>query len=136
MILNNGYDTKAGNQYRKDATFRSTPEELTLMLYNGIIKFIMQAQAAVENNDIKKAHDSIIRAEDIISELRSTLDMNYEISKNLLLLYDYMHRRLIEANIKKDMDILEEVLGLAKDLRDIWVQAVKIVKKQYKAREA
>lgn len=124
MAINKAYD-----QYIKNSIFTSSPEELTLMLYNGLVKFIMQARHAIDENETEKAHNSIVRAEEIILEFISTLDMKYDISKNLAALYDYMYRRLIEANIKKDTAILEEVLGMAKELRDTWAQAMKIAKR-------
>ncbi len=122
-MLANGY-----NQYKSNSINTATPEELTLMLYNGLVKYIMQAQAAVDAKNIEKANNGIVRAQAIITEFMSTLDMNYEVSQNLELLYDYMHRRLIEANVKKDKEILEEVLGMAKELRDTWAQAMKLAK--------
>jgi flagellar protein FliS len=106
----------------------ASPEELTLMLYNGLVKFIMQAQKAIEDKDIQKANECIIRAEDIISEFQATLDMQYELSKGLAMLYDYFMDRLVEANLKKDTAILEEVLHFVKDLRDTWAQAMKLAK--------
>jgi len=102
------------------------------MLYNGLIKFIMIAQRAIEEKDIQKAHDNIIRAEDILHEFKATLDMQYEVSHNLALLYDYFLDRLFEANIKKDADILDEVLHFVRELRDTWAEAMKIAKQQNK----
>lgn len=125
MIASNGY-----NQYVQNSINTARPEDLTLMLYNGIIKFIMQAQIAVEEKDIEKANNSINRSQDIIQELQCTLDMNYEVSHNLASIYDYLYRRLIDANVKKDKEILEEVLGFAKELRDTWAQAMKLAKHQ------
>lgn len=125
MALNKAYE-----QYKENSIFTASPEELTLMLYNGLIKFIMQAQMAIDENDMEKAHNSNLRAQDIIMEFQATLDMKYELSRGLMALYEYMHRRLIEANIKKDRDILEEVLGFARELRDTWQQAMKIAKRQ------
>jgi flagellar protein FliS len=125
MTMNNGY-----NQYKENSVYTATPEELTLMLYNGLVKFIMQAQSAMEERNIQKAHSSIIRAQDIVREFQVTLDMKYEVSNNLYSIYDYMHRRLIQANIKKDNDTLQEVLGMAKELRDTWAQAMKLAKHQ------
>lgn len=125
MSYNNAY-----NQYKENSVYTASPEELTLMLYNGLVKFIMQAQAAVEEKNIMKANNCIIRAQDIIVEFQTTLDMQYEVSKNLMSLYDYIYRRLVQANIKKDKDILEEILGLAKELRDTWSQAMKLAKQQ------
>lgn len=123
MALNKGY-----SQYKQNSIFTSSPEELTLMLFNGLVRFIMQAQKAVDDGDLQKCHDSIIRAQDILLEFQATLDKRYEISQSLLLLYDYMYRRLIDANIKKDKEILGEVLGFAKELRDTWMQAMKLAK--------
>ncbi|MCX7920753.1 MAG: flagellar export chaperone FliS [Clostridia bacterium] len=125
MVLNKGYE-----QYKESSVLTASPEELTLMLYNGLVKFIMKAQQGLDEKNLEKVSNSIIRAQDIIVEFRTTLDMKYEISKNLELIYDYMHRQLIDANLKKDKEILEEVLGLAKELRDTWAQAMKIAKQQ------
>lgn len=121
---------KAYDQYKESSIYTANPEELTLMLYNGIVKFIMQAQTAVDEKNMEKVHSSITRAEDIIAELQATLDTKYEVSNSLILMYDYMYRRLIEANVKKDKEILEEVLGFARELRDTWAQAIKIARQQ------
>jgi flagellar protein FliS len=125
MALNKAY-----NQYKENSVYTSSPEELTSMLYNGLIRFIMQGQLFIDEQNPEKANSSIVRAQDIINYLRSTLDMRYGLSHSLALLYEYMSRRLIEANIKKDRGILEEVLGFAKDLRDTWQQAMKIAKQR------
>ncbi|RCX14785.1 flagellar protein FliS [Anaerobacterium chartisolvens] len=123
MALNKAY-----SQYKENSIFTSSPEELTLMLYNGLVKFIMQAQHAIGEKNIEKANNCIIRAQEIVKEFQATLDMKYDISQNLMSLYEYMERRLLEANLRKRADILEEVLGLAKELRDTWIQAVKNAK--------
>ncbi len=131
MLTNNGYD-----QYKTNSINTATPEELTLMLYNGLVKFLMQAQSAIEANNIEKANNSIIKSQAIIVEFMTTLDMNYEVSQNLELLYDYMYRQLTQANLKKDNTIVEEVLGMAKELRDTWAQAMKLSKHPAPVREA
>ena len=123
MFVNKGYD-----QYKENSVYTATPEELTMMLFNGLVKFLMQAQNAIEAKNIEKSNNSIIRAQAIVKEFQSTLDMNYEVSKNLDSIYDYMYRRLVEANIKKDNSIIEEVLGYAKELRDTWATAMKLAK--------
>ncbi len=130
MVTNTGF-----NQYKESSIKTSTPEELTLMLYNGLVKFLMQAQNAIETNNIEKANNSILRAQAIIKEFQATLDMNYEVSEGLDSLYDYMYRRLIEANLKKDVSIIEEILGYSKELRDTWAQAMKIAKRSIPATE-
>jgi flagellar protein FliS len=131
MVAQDAYNT-----YRQNSILTAKPEELVMMLYNGLVKFIMLAQKAIEEKDIQKAHDSIIRAEDIITEFIASLDMRYEISHNLALLYDYMYDRLITANVKKDVSILDEVLHFAKDLRDTWAQAMKLANQDKKMVEA
>jgi len=98
------------------------------MLYNGLVKFIMQAQCAIDEKDNGKAHNCIVRAQDIVLHFSTTLNMEYEVSHGLAQMYDFMYRRLIDANIKKDKEILEEVLGFAKELRDTWSQAMKLAK--------
>ena len=116
------------NQYRQNSVLTAQPEELTLMLYNGLVKFIMKAQHSISKKDLQGAHDNIVKSQDIILEFISTLDRSYEVSTSLLLLYDYMYRRLVEANIQKSAEILDEVLDLSKQLRDTWEQAMKLYK--------
>ena len=120
MALNN-----AVYQYQQNSIMTATPEELTLMLYNGCIKGIRFAKIAVEEKDYEKTNIYICKAEAIIRELRATLDMKYDISKNLYDLYTYFLDRLIEANVKKDTAILEEVEGFVVQLRDTWSEAMK-----------
>ena len=108
----------------------ASPGELTLMLYNGCIKFIKMGIKYIEEDNIEKANNAIIRAQDIVNELTVTLDMEYEISEQLQLLYEYMGRRLIEANISKDMGILREVEGLMAELRDTWAEVIKLNRQQ------
>ena len=128
---------KMHNQYVQNSIYTAAPEELTMMLYNGLVKFVMIAQSGLEENNFEKVNNNILRAQDIIHEFRATLDKKYEVSRNLDLLYEYMNTRLIEANIKKDKLILQEVLGFAKELRDTWNQAIKIAKtKPVKVAEA
>lgn len=123
MALNKAY-----SQYKENSIYTSTPEELTLMLYNGLIKFLMKAQSGIDEKDIEDTSYSILRAQDIIFYLRTTLDMKYELSKDIDSLYEYMDMRLVEANIKKDQEILAEILGMAKEFRDTWSQAMKLAK--------
>lgn len=125
MLVNKGF-----NQYKENSINTSTPEELTLMLFNGLVKFLMQAQSAIDAKNIEKSNNSIIRAQAIVKEFQATLDMNYEVSEYLDSIYDYMYRRLVEANLKKDSSLVVEILGYAKDLRDAWAQAMKTAKHQ------
>ncbi|WHE06682.1 flagellar export chaperone FliS [Thermoanaerobacterium thermosaccharolyticum] len=111
-------------EYKRNSIMTASPEELVMMLYNGIIRFVNEAKQAIDDKNIEGAHNSITRAQDIVLELMSTLDMQYDISKNLYSIYDYISRRLIEANLKKDKVALDEVESLVSDLKDTWGKAM------------
>lgn len=126
----------AYQQYRDNSIQTASPEELTLMLFNGLVRFIMRAIDAVEKGKIEEAHNNIMRAQDIIQEFMATLDRKYPVAASLALIYDYMLRRLIEANTHKDASILNEVLDMAKQLRDTWEQAMKLARQHGHRRPA
>lgn len=117
----------AAAAYQDNKVLTATPAELTLMLYDGVIKFCNIAVMAIEKNDISKAHLNIIKAENIILELKATLDFNYPISNELDVLYEYIYKRLTDANLIKETEILEEVLSFVRELRDTWKEAMKLV---------
>jgi len=117
-------------KYTNNKVFTASKEELVLMLYDGGLKFCNQAIIALENKEFDKVNTAVGRVQDIIREFQVTLDRSYEISESLLLLYDYIHDKLIEANLKKDKEILEEVRNLLRDLRDTWKEAMEIAKKE------
>ena len=123
MIAKNPYQN-----YQHNAVSGARPEELTTMLYNRLLKDINFASAGIQNKDIQTAHNSIMHAQDIINHLMNTLDDSYDVSRGLNLLYEYMNRRLTEANIKKDTGILQEIGGMAEEIRDTWVRAVKLTR--------
>ena len=110
-----GYDV-----YQRNKIMMASPAELTLMLYEGAIKFINVAIMGIEKNDIQKAHNNIMKAQRIIEEFRATLNFKYPVAKDFDNVYEYVHRRLIEANIAKDKDILEECLEHMRTMRDAW----------------
>lgn len=118
--------TNVAAAYQDNKIMTASPAELTLMLYEGIIKFCNKAIIANEKKDIANAHTNIIKAENIVMELKSTLDFKYPVSKELNALYEYIYTRLTEANLKKDNEILEEVLHFARELRDTWKEAMKL----------
>ncbi|RKD24252.1 flagellar export chaperone FliS [Ammoniphilus oxalaticus] len=120
--------TKARETYQRNQVQTASPGELTLMLYNGLVRNIKQAKQSIEAKQIEASHSFIIRAQDIITELMITLNMEYDISKQLMPLYDYMKQSLIEVNLKKDLDKLAEVEGMAAELRETWAQAIKLAK--------
>jgi len=118
--------------YQNNKVQTASKGELTLMLYDAGIKFVNKAIIAVEKNDIQGANESIKKAEDVIVEFRATLDHKYQVAKDFDVVYDHMYRRLIEANIKKDKEILETVLVDFKDMREIWMQVMKQGRPQVK----
>lgn len=111
-------------QYRQNAVMLSSPEKLVLMVYDGLIRFIKSAKLAIQEKDIEAANANIFKAQDIITELAGSLDPDIALSDPLASLYDYIFRRLVEANINKDRGILEEMEGLAVELRDTWQEAI------------
>ena len=115
----------AAEAYKRQQVMTATPEALTLMLYNGCIKFMGEGIDALEKKDFEEANTVIQKAENIISEFRVTLNMDYDISHQLLPLYNYVYDRSVEGNMKSDPSKLEEAKTIITELRDAWVQAMK-----------
>ena len=120
MLAHQGYAAYANNKI-----MTASPAELTLMLYEGAIKFANLAIAGMETNDIEKAHTNIIKVERIIEEFQSTLDHKYPVAKDFDEVYNYLMMRLREANLKKDKEIMEEVLKHLRTMRDTWKEVMK-----------
>lgn len=118
--------------YQNNVVNTASGGELTLMLYNGCLKFIKQAMKDVQEKNYENKNTNIQKAQAIIQELIVTLDQNADISKQIMPLYNYMYQRLMEANMKNDLDILEEVQGLITEFRDTWKQVILLNRqKQY-----
>ncbi|WP_404322641.1 flagellar export chaperone FliS [Cytobacillus firmus] len=121
MAVSNPYQS-----YQQNSVNTASPGELTLMLYNGCLKFIHQAKKAIEEKNIEMKNTNIQKAQSIIQELMVTLNMDIEVSKNIMSLYDFMNRSLMEANIKNDVSILAEVEGLVTEFRDTWKEVIQV----------
>ena len=121
MALPNAYA-----QYKNSKVLTASPAELTLMLYEGAIKFCNIAIAAIEQKEVEKAHINIRKPQKIIEHLRVTLDMKYPVAKDFDNMYQYIDRRLLEANISKDPEILKEVLTHLHAIRDTWKEVMRI----------
>lgn len=119
MALRSGYDTYAQNRITM-----ASPAEITLMLYEGAIKFCNIAIVACEQKEIEKAHVNITKVENIIMEFQSTLDRKYPVAKYFDDVYSYIYQRLIEANMEKSAEILEEVLEHLRGMRDTWKEVM------------
>lgn len=115
----------AAEAYKRQQIMTATPEALTLMLYNGCLKFMDEGMKALEAKQYEQANTSLIKAENIISEFRVTLNMDYEISHQLMPLYNYTYDRLVEGNLKSDVSIVKQGYDIIKELRDAWMQAMK-----------
>ena len=125
MALPNGYE-----QYNNNKIMMASPAELTLMLYEGSIKFCNMAIRAIEQNDVEKANRNILKVEKIIQYLRETLDMKYPVAQDFDNIYVYLNSRLVEANMKKDIEILEEVCGHLRSVRDTWKEVMRLNKEK------
>ncbi len=112
-------------QYQNSKILTASPAELTLMLYDGAIKFGNIAIAAMKEKDVPKAHTNIIKVQRIITEFRSSLDRNYPVAQDFDNIYVYLLQRLLQANVKKDPEIMEEVVGHLRTLRETWVEVMK-----------
>lgn len=121
MAMQNAYA-----QYNNNKVMTASPAELTLMLYEGAIKFCNIAIDAVEHKDIPKAHTNILKVSKIIDYLRATLDMKYRVAQDFERMYVYISRRLREANVKKDKEILEEVNQHLHSIRDTWKDVMRV----------
>jgi len=121
-------NAQAYDQYKKASVETVAPDKLLLMLFEGALRNINNAKKAIVISDINQAHQQIIRVQDIIIELMSTLNMDYEISHSLLALYEYLLNELVQANVKKDVEILEKVEGFIIELKDTWQEATKELK--------
>ncbi len=109
-------------QYRATKVSTASPVDLVVMLYQGVVRFTRAGIEATERGDVQAAHKGFVRAQDIIAELIATLDHERggEVAKQLLAVYDYAFRRLIEANCKKDVVPAREVIGIFRDLGTAW----------------
>lgn len=123
MLANQGYAAYANNKI-----MTASPADLTLMLYEGAIKFCNLALDGVAEKDIPKAHKNIMKVERIIEEFQITLDHKYPVAEDFDNVYSYLMMRLREANVKKDSEILAEVLGHLRTMRDTWKEVMRLAK--------
>ena len=133
ILISNPYQ-----KYKENSINTASKEEITLMLYDGCIKFMNLAKIGelvlfysfkIKEKNIQKANENLIKAQNIITELDSTLNMDVEISKNFHMLYDFALSRLIDANIQKKEEFVDDAKMVIVDLRDGWKEAMIIVRK-------
>ena len=119
----------AASLYQGTKIQTASPMELTLMLYEGAIKFCNIAILAMEKNDISKVNLNIIKAEKIILKLKETLDFRYPVAKEFDKVYDLIYNFLVQANVKKDRELLEQGLTYIKEMRDTWKEVMNLTRK-------
>ncbi|UII55607.1 flagellar export chaperone FliS [Cytobacillus spongiae] len=119
MAINNPYQT-----YKQNSVTQASPAELTLMLYNGALKFIKLAKQGITESNIELKNTNIQKTQGILQELMVTLNTDIELSRNLMRMYDYMMQQLVQANIQNDSKLLDEVEGYFTEFRDTWKQIV------------
>ncbi|MBD2845824.1 flagellar export chaperone FliS [Paenibacillus sp. IB182496] len=119
-MINNPY-----LKYQQSAVQTASPAQQLIMLYDGAIRFLRSALEAVETRNIESANANIQKAQAIIHEFVALLDFTYPVAKDLANIYEYMLHQLIQANLTKSMEPIQEVLNHMIDLRETWVQANK-----------
>ena len=124
MAINNPHQA-----YQQNKAVTSSPGELTLMLYNGCLKFINVAKKSIEENNITTRHENLVKAQNIIRELMVTLKTDTKLGKDMLALYDFILSRLTDANTENSMEKLAEAEEMVKNFRDTWKEALQIDRK-------
>ena len=119
-------------QYQQNQILSASPEQILVMLYDGAIRFTRQAMIGIEDGRASVKADGVSRAMAIITEFANTLDheVGGEIAENLDGLYSFMIRELTQANLNNDMEKLKIVEGLLVDLRQTWIEAIEIARKE------
>lgn len=112
-------------QYQKNQVETAGQAKLILMLYEGAVRFLEGSRKALQEGELQKAHQNLVRAQDILAELMSSLDLEAgDVAVNLFRLYDYMYNQLVQANVKKDAEPLEQVEKMLLELRDAWKESL------------
>lgn len=114
--------------YGTNKVMTATPAELTLMLYEGAIKFCNIAKVAMEKKDMQSANLNIQKARNIIVELQTTLNFDYPVAKDFDAIYTFIFDRMVEANVSKDPAVVEQILVQLREIRDIWKQVMKVAR--------
>jgi flagellar secretion chaperone FliS len=112
--------------YKQNALNTASPGELTLMLYNGCLKFIHQADKAMVEQDVERRNMYLTKAQNIIRELMVTLKAEDEVGKNMYRMYEFILSKLIDANVKNDQQALKDAEGFVVEFRDTWKQVIQI----------
>lgn len=119
-------DPSALNAYQKNAILTASPAELTLMLYEGAIKFCNIADMAMEKEDYEKKNIFLKKAQAIITELRVTLDHKYSVWEDFDRVYEFIYNQLVDANVHNDRESLGRALQYTREMRDTWKEVMRL----------
>ena len=122
------YSSNPYNIYKQNSVNMASSQQLLLMLLDGAVKYTKIARMAIEKKDIPRAHKELIRVQDIFLELMITMDKNTGYMEDLYNLYDFIKNELAKANLRKDVNIIDEVLPLIEEIRDMWYEVDKKIK--------
>lgn len=120
----------AAEAYKRQQIMTATPEALTLMLYNGALRFMKEGKEAMLAKQWEQCNTSLQKAQKIILEFQATLKMEYDISKQLRPLYDYVYDALVDANLHSKPERVDEAVSIVTELRDAWAEAMKTARKE------
>ena len=118
-------NSQMASAYKNQQIMTASPEQLTLLLYNGALRFLNESILAMEQGDRQKSHYANMRVQDIVHEFVVTLDMSYEISAGFVQLYEYTEHCLIQGNVKQDVEMMQQAKAVLQELREAWVGAMK-----------
>lgn len=118
-------DSNKLNAYQRNAILTASPPELTLMLYEGAIKFCNIGIMAIEKKNYEEANTNLKKAQAIITELRVTLNRKYPVWEDFERVYDWIYRRLVDGNIHKDIEVIEDALKYIREMRDTWKEVMR-----------
>ena len=122
------YSTNPYNIYKQNSVNMASSQQLLLMLLDGAVKYTKIARMAILNKDIPRAHKELIRVQDIFLELMITMDKNTKYMEDLYNVYDFIKNELAKANMKKDINIIDNTLPLIEEIRDMWYEVDKKIK--------
>lgn len=122
------YTANPYNVYKQNTVNMASGQQLLLMLLDGAVKYTKVARLAIINKDIARAHKELVRVQDIFLELMITMDKNTNYMEDLYNLYDFIKNELAKANMKKDVQTIDEILPLIEEIRDMWYEVDKKIK--------
>ena len=119
-------------QYQKSSIETASREQILIMLYDGAIQFLNKAKVAMNNKEYEAIHNNLIGAQNIIQEFINSMDREVapQLAENLISLYEYFIRRLVYANVKKQIEPIDEVLKYLKSLKATWEKAIELAQKE------